>query len=97
MGFQRYSGSASEVEVLVDGGHLAGLNIMFTLYEDEWCHFKVAKFIPEAERDNKVFTYEVRIGKGKGHLPVFFDIQKYNENVDVGAELASWFLIELAN
>jgi hypothetical protein len=58
---------------------------------------KVAKFIPEAERDDKVFTYEVRIGKGNGRLAVFFEIQKYNEYADVGAELATRFLIEPAN
>ena len=46
----------------VDGGHLQNMQVMFKLYEDEWCHFHVLKFIAVEDRPaDSSFTYVAKI------------------------------------
>ena len=97
-GYSRFVGNMSQD--FLDGGYLAvgPMHTMFKLYEDEWCHFKVLRFIPVEERGENVFTYEVRIiGNGNGQLPVLFDINRYNPDCTADAPMATWFVIHQAN
>ena len=88
------------MEEFLDGGFLAQQqpHLLFKLYDNEWKHFQVVKFIPEQQRNGEVFTYIVRIiGGCRGQLPVLFDVEKYDCNATKEAELGTWFLLQKEN
>ena len=96
-GFGRFTGDLSAE--FVDEGNLVGLEGMFKLYENEWRHFKVTRFIGAVERGlDRPFQYVLRFlngGSQKGaSMPVLFDLQKYNGFAEDNATLGTWFLIE---
>ena len=82
----------------ISGGYLQDMHVMFKLYEDEWCHFKVLSFIPvEARPGDSLFSNVAQIiGVSRGKLPVFFDIAKYSDQASFDAALATWFMLEVA-
>ena len=89
-GFKRFE--AGMTEEFLDGGFLAQQqpHLLFKLYDNEWKHFQVVKFIPEQQRNGEVFTYIVRIVGGcRGQLPVLFDVEKYDCNATNQAELGT--------
>ena len=98
-GFGRFTGDLSAE--FVDEGNLVGLEGMFKLYENEWRHFKVTRFIGAVERGlDRPFQYILSYrflngGSQKGaSIPVLFDLQKYNGFAEDNATLGTWFLIE---
>ena len=95
-GYQCFTGIVDDD--FVDGGHLQDMHIMFKLYESEWSHFHVLKFIPVEDRPpSSPFTYVAKIiGGCRGKLPVFFDTTKYNAEASADAVLATWFVLEVA-
>lgn len=96
-GYKRFTGQLSAE--FVDEGNLLNLNLMFKLYEDEWRHCSVVRFISAEERaPDEPFDYLVKFRNGgaqKGaHMPVVFDLEKYNAFAEANATLGTWFLLE---
>ena len=95
-GFRRFIGEMNEY--FINEGLLVDCRVMFKLFDNQWTHFKVVRFIPVADRPTgSLYTYDVEIIAGShncGKLPVFFDNLKYKTDACADDGLATWFMLE---
>lgn len=81
-------------EEFLDAGYLSGLFVMFKLYEDEWKLMKVTHFFPEHERGEQQYNYEAKLVRGRGKLPIHFQLGRYNPAATAEANLGTWFMVQ---